>query len=63
MTTPNQSTDQDNIARYVLGDMTLDEEIEFEVRMAEDDELARAVVAAIAIDDLLRRAAEQDRRG
>jgi anti-sigma factor RsiW len=63
MTTPSYINDQDNIVRYVLGDMTLDEQIEFEVRMAGDQELAQAVVAAIAIDDLLRRAAEQDRLG
>lgn len=62
-TTPNHSTDQDNIARYVIGDMTLDEQIAFEVRMAGDDELAQAVIAASAIDDLLRRAAEQECRG
>jgi hypothetical protein len=31
--------------------------------MAEDDELARAVIAASAIDDFLRRATEQDWRG
>jgi anti-sigma factor RsiW len=62
MTTPNNTDDQDNIVRYVLGDMTLDEQIEFEVRMAGDQELARAVTAASATDDLLRRAAEQDRR-
>ena len=60
---PSYSTDLDNIVRYVLGDMTLDEQIAFEVRMAGDDELAHAVVTAIAINDLLRRAAEQDRRG
>ena len=63
MTTPSHSTDQDNLVRYVLGDTTLDEQIEFEVRMAEEDELARAVIAASEIDDLLRRASEQDRRG
>ena len=63
MTTPNHSTDQDDIVRYAVGDMTLDEQIEFEVRMAKDEELAHAVVTAIAIDELLRRAAEQDRRG
>jgi hypothetical protein len=41
----------------------VDEHIAFEVRMAEDDELARAVIAASAIDDFLRRATEQDWRG
>jgi anti-sigma factor RsiW len=60
---PSYSTDLDNIVRYVLGDMAVDEQIAFEVRKAEDDELAQAVIAASAIDDLLRRAAEQDRRG
>jgi hypothetical protein len=63
MTTPNHSTDQDNIVRYAVGDMTLDEQIAFEVRVAGDDELAQAVVTALAIDELLRRAADQDRRG
>jgi anti-sigma factor RsiW len=62
MTTPNHSTDQDDIVRYVLGDMAVHEQIAFEVRMAGDQELAQAVVTAIAIDDLLRRAAEQDWR-
>jgi anti-sigma factor RsiW len=63
MTTLNHSTDPDNIARYVLGDMTIDQKIAFEVRMAGNDELARAMLAASAIDDLVRRAAELDRRG
>jgi hypothetical protein len=43
--------------------MTVDEQIAIEVRMAGDQELAQAVLAALAIDNLLRRAAEQDRRG
>jgi anti-sigma factor RsiW len=55
MTTPNDTNDQDNITRYVLGDMTLDEQIEFEVRMAGDQELAREAATASAMDDLLRR--------
>ncbi|MCU0867687.1 MAG: hypothetical protein MUC36_28215 [Planctomycetes bacterium] len=33
MTMPKHSTDQDNIARYVHGDMTVDEQIAFEVGM------------------------------
>ncbi len=47
----------------MLDDMTLDEQLGFDVRVAEGEELARAVVAASVIDDLLRRAAEQDRWG
>jgi hypothetical protein len=48
---------RDEVARYVLGEMTLDEQIAFEVRMTEDDELARAVTAAMTIDDYLYQAA------
>ncbi len=60
---PSYSTDPDNIVRYVLGDMAIHEQIAFEVRMAGDQELAQAVVTAIAIDELLRRTEELDRRG
>lgn len=51
-----------HVARYVLGEMSLDEQLAFEVRMAEDDELAGAVVAAMAIDEQLYRAAACERR-
>ena len=50
--------DQDDLPRYVLGEMSLDEQLAFEVRMTEDEQLARAVAAAMAIDDLLFRAAK-----
>jgi anti-sigma factor RsiW len=49
--------DQDDLTRYVLAQMSLDEQLAFEVRMTEDQQLARAVAAARAIDDLLFRAA------
>ncbi|MFN7588369.1 MAG: hypothetical protein ACK5UQ_07645 [Planctomycetota bacterium] len=49
--------DQDDLTRYVLAQMSLDEQLAFEVRMTEDQQLARAVAAAMAIDDLLFRAA------
>jgi len=48
---------RDEVARYVLGEMSLDEQIAFEVRLTEDEELARTVAAAMAIDDHLYRAA------
>jgi hypothetical protein len=57
------SNDQDNIVHNALGDMILDEQILFEVRMAGDDELEQEAATASAMDDLLRRAAEQHRRG
>jgi anti-sigma factor RsiW len=49
--------DQDDLTRYVLGEMSVDEQVAFEVRMTEDKQLARAVAAAMAVDDLLFRAA------
>jgi anti-sigma factor RsiW len=49
--------DQDDLTRYVLAQMSLDEQLAFEVRMTEDQQLARAVAAAMVIDDLLFRAA------
>ena len=39
---PSYSTDQDNIVRYVLGDMTVEEQIAFEALMAGNVELTRA---------------------
>jgi anti-sigma factor RsiW len=48
---------QDDLTRYVLGEMSLDEQLAFDVRMTEDKQLARTVAAAMAIDDLLFRAA------
>lgn len=62
-TSPTSKEDeQDDITRYAIGDMTLDEQIAFEVRMAENEELARRVAVATAIDDLLHQAAVHDRR-
>ena len=49
--------DQDELTRYILGEMSLDEQLAFEVRMTKDEPLACAVAAAMAIDDLLFRAA------
>lgn len=51
---------QDDLARYVLGEMTLDEQIVFEVRMTENAELARAAMAAMTIDEHLSRAAARE---
>jgi hypothetical protein len=62
-TTSSTNSIAASIAGYVPGDMPLDEQTEFEVRMAEDQELAQAVLAASATDYLLPRAAEEDRRG
>lgn len=50
---------RDDVVRYVLGEMTLDEQIAFELRMAEDDALARTVTAAMAIDEQLGLAARR----
>lgn len=51
--TPHPDTPEDDIVRYVLGEMSLDEQVAFEVRMAEDDALGRAVTAAMVIDEHL----------
>ena len=57
MSSPAGADGEREVARYVLGEMTLDEQIAFEVRLTEDAELARTVAAAMAIDDYLYRAA------
>lgn len=57
MTREGREGPDGEIARYVLGEMTLDEQLAFEVRMADDEQLAGAVVAAMAIDEQLYRAA------
>jgi anti-sigma-K factor RskA len=53
----------DDVARYVLGEMTLDEQLSFEVRMTEDESLAREVALSIALDEQLYRAARSGDAG
>ena len=45
--------------RYVLGEMSLDEQLRFELRLCDDDGLAAAVTKAMALDELLHQAMEQ----
>lgn len=47
--------------RYVLGEMTRDEQLAFEVRLSGDAALGRRVAAAMALDELLQRAATATR--
>jgi len=46
-----------DVVRYVLGEMDLDERVAFEVRLAEHDELAAEVMAAMVVDEHLHAAA------
>lgn len=59
MTSEERDEPGGEVARYVLGEMSLDEQLAFEVRMAADEDLAGSVVAAMAIDEQLYRAAAQ----
>ncbi len=61
MTSEERDEPEGEVARYVLGEMSLDEQLAFEVRMAADERLAGAVVAAMAIDEQLYRAAAREK--